>query len=169
MSVRNVRKNLNLWVDGKGYAGQIESFCAPQLRLQTESFRAAGMDVPIELDMGMERLVCSFSLISYDAEVLAAFGVRKGKESPLLVVREALESFDGTVTPVVHTMSGMIRRLDPGISRPGQKTVLMVEVALDYYKLKHGESVVTEIDVQNMVRIVDGIDVLQATRQALGM
>lgn len=168
MSVRNVRKNLNLTVDGKGYAGQIDAFNAPRLRLQTESFRAGGMEAPVEVPMGMEKLECDFSLVSYDADVLAAFGVREGAETSV-VVREALESFDGTVTPVVHSMRGRIRSIDPGISKPGEKPALKVEMALVYYRLTHGGKDVIEIDVQNMVRVVNGVDMLKPAREALGI
>lgn len=168
MSVRNVRKNLSLMVDGKGYAGQIDSFNAPRLRWQTESFRAGGMEAPVEMAMGLEKLSCDFSLISYDADVLAAFGVKEGGKTRL-VVREALESFDGTVTPVVHTMQGRIRSIDPGVSKPGEKPLLKVEMALVYYQLKHGDQVVIDIDVENMVRVINGVDMLQPTRDALGI
>lgn len=168
MAARNVRKNLNLFVDGRGFAGQVEEFNAPKLALVTEEFRAGGMDAPIELTMGMEKLECDFSLISYDAEVLSAFGVAEGNQVPF-VAREALESFDGTVTPVVHTMRGKIREIDPGTSKAGDKPSLKVSMALTYYKLQHGDTTVLEVDVENMVRTINGTDALAATRTALGI
>lgn len=168
MAARDVRKNLNLFVDGRGYAGQVEEFNAPKLALVTEEFRAGGMDAPVELTMGMEKLECDFSLISYDRDVLSLFGVAEGALVPF-VAREALESFDGTVTPVVHTMRGKIREMDPGTSKPGDKPSLRVAMALTYYKLQHGDTTVLEIDVENMVRVVNGSDALSATRAALGL
>lgn len=168
MAARDVRKNLNLFVDGRGYAGQVEEFNAPKLALVTEEFRAGGMDAPVELTMGMEKLECDFSLISYDRDVLSLFGVAEGALVPF-VAREALESFDGTVTPVVHTMRGKIREMDPGTSKAGEKPSLRVAMALTYYKLQHGDTTVLEIDVENMVRVVNGSDALSATRAALGL
>ncbi|QTI81502.1 phage major tail tube protein (plasmid) [Roseomonas marmotae] len=168
MAARDVRKNINLFVDGRGYAGQIEEFNPPKLTLQTEEFRAGGMDAPIELTMGMEKLECDFSLVSYDRDVLSLFGVAEGAQVPF-VAREALESFDGTVTPVVHTMRGKIREIDPGTSKAGDKPSLKVTVALTYYKLEHGGKVVHEIDVENMVRTINGTDALAAIRGAIGL
>lgn len=168
MAARDVRKNMNLFVDGRGYAGQVEEFNAPKLTLKTEEFRAGGMDAPIELTMGMEKLECDFSLVAYDQKVLAAFGVKEGQWVPF-VLREALESLDGKVTAVVHTMRGKIREIDPGTSKPGDKPSLKLSVALAYYKLEHGGHVVHEIDVENMVRVVNGVDALAETRAALGM
>lgn len=168
MAARDVRKNLNLFVDGRGYAGQIEEFNPPKLALVTEDFRAGGMDAPIELTMGMEKLEADFSLISYDKDVLSLFGVAEGSLVPF-VAREALESFDGTVTPVVHTMRGKIRELDPGTSKAGDKPSLNVAMALTYYKLQHGDTTVIEIDVENMVRSINGVDALAGIRNALGL
>ena len=168
MAARDVRKNLNLFVDGRGYAGQIEEFNPPKLALVTEDFRAGGMDAPIELTMGMEKLEADFSLISYDKDVLSLFGVAEGSLVPF-VAREALESFDGTVTPVVHTMRGKIRELDPGTSKAGDKPSLKIAMALTYYKLQHGDTTVIEIDVENMVRSINGVDALAGIRNALGL
>lgn len=168
MAARDIRKNINLFVDGRGYAGQIEEYNAPKLTLQTEEYRAGGMDAPLDITMGMEKLTSDFSLKTYNRDVLALWGVREGVLIPL-VVREALESFDGTVTPVVHTMRGKIVSIDPGTSKPGAIPMLKFDLSLSYYKMQHGDRVIHEIDVENMVRIINGVDALAAIRTALGM
>lgn len=168
MAARDIRKNFNLFVDGRGYAGQADEFNAPKLTLQTEEFRAGGMDAPIDVTMGMEKLVCDFSLKSYDRNVLALFGIVEGSNVPV-TVREALESYDGTTTAVAHTMRGKITEIDPGTSKPGELPPLKVTMTLSYYKMKHGETVVHEIDVENMVRVINGTDVLSDLRAALGI
>lgn len=168
MAARDIRKNFNAFVDGRGYAGQVDEFNAPKLTLQTEEFRGGGMDVPIDVTMGMEKMVTDFSLMAYDRNVLALFGVTEGARVPL-VLREQLESFDGTTTAVVHTMRGKITELDPGTSKPGSLPLLKVAMSLTYYKMQHGDQVVHEIDAENMVRIINGVDILAAARNALGI
>lgn len=168
MAARNIRKNLNLFVDGRGYAGQIEEFNAPKLAITTEEFRGGGMHAPVEITMGMEKMETDFSLISYDADVLSLFGVVEGSTVPF-VAREALESLDGVVTPVVHTMRGKIREIDPGTSKAGDKPTLKISMALTYYKLEHGGKTVQEIDVENMIHAVNGVDTLAGIRGALGV
>lgn len=168
MAARDVRKNINLFVDGRGQAGQLIEFNPPKLTLVTEDFRAGGMDVPVELTMGMERLEASFSLIAYDRDTLALFGVTEG-QFVQFIAREALESFNGTVTPVVHTMRGKIRAIDPGTSKPGEQPALNVELALVYYKMQHGDTTVWEIDAENMVRVMNGVDAMASQRAALGL
>jgi hypothetical protein len=78
MAAEDILKYLNLIVDGRGYAGKIEEYNPPDLTLATEEFRGGGMDVPIDIDMGLEKLTCSFVLTSYTADVLALWGVKIG-------------------------------------------------------------------------------------------
>ena len=168
MAARDIRKNLNLFVDGKGYAGQIEDFNPPKLNLTTEEFRGGGMHAPIEITMGMEKLETDFSLISYDRDLLQLFGVVEGASVPL-IAKEALESFDGTVTGVVHTMRGKIKGIDPGTSKAGERTTLKISLALSYYQLQHGDKIAQEIDVENMIHTLNGADMLSGIRGVLGI
>jgi P2 family phage contractile tail tube protein len=168
MAARDVLKNFNLFVDGRGQAGQVEEFTPPVLELIMEEFRAAGMNAAVELEMGMEKLEANFSLISFDRDVLALFGVSAG-QSVRFIMRGALESWDGTVKAISHTMSGRIKKIDSGTSKAGDKPSMQIDIALDYYKLTHSGEVVHEIDVINMVRVVNGVDVLASQRAALGM
>lgn len=168
MAARDIRKNFNLFVAGRGYAGQIEEFNAPKLTLITSEFRAGGMDVPIDLDMGMEKMTCDFSMKSYDAMVLALFGLKVGENIPL-IAREALESADGTVTAVTHIMRGKVTAFDPGTSKAGEPPMLKVAMSLNFYSLTHGVIPIHIIDAENMVRMIAGVDQLAATRNALAI
>lgn len=168
MAARDVLKNINIFVDGRGYAGQVQDFTPPPLTLQTEEFRAGGMDAPIDLTMGMEKLETSFNLRAYDSDVLALFGVREGTSVPF-TARAALESFDGTVKAVVLKMRGKITSIDAGTWTPGELGSLNVTMTLTYFKQEHDGQVIHEIDVENMVRVINGTDALADIRAALGM
>lgn len=168
MAARAIRKNLNLFVDGRGYAGDIQDFNAPKLTLKTEDFRAGGMNAPKKLNMGLESLDTDFSLTSYDADVIALFGVQPGADVSF-IAREVLEDFDGVVTPVAHYMQGTITEFDPGTSKAGELAPIKITMNLNYYKLQHGDRVLHEIDIENMVQIVDGVDQLANQRAALGI
>lgn len=168
MAARDVIKNQTLFVDGRGYAGQLTELNPPKLTLKTEEFRGGGMDLPIDITMGMEKLTADFTLISYDRDVLSLFGVAEGTTVPF-TAREVLESFDGTTTSVVHNMRGKITELDSGTHSPGERVPLKVSISLTYYKQTHGGVVVHEIDPANMVRIVNGTDALAGQRRALGI
>ena len=165
---QDIRKNFNLFVDGKGYAGNTDEANMPELALQTEEFRAGGMDAPIDITMGMEKLTADFTLNSHSKDVLSLFGIKEGRTTSF-TVREAMESFDGTVTPVVHNLTGKIVKISQGTSKAGEAPKDKYDLSLTYYKQTIGSDIVHEIDVINMVRIINGTDVLADIRSALGM
>jgi uncharacterized protein len=168
MTARDVRKNFNLFVDGLGYAGQANNVNPPKLTKKTEEFRGGGMNMPVKLGMGMEAMDADFSMIQFSKDVLSLFGLAEGQYIPI-TLRENLESYDGTATPVIHVMRGQITELDQGTVEAGAKPDIKVSMNLNYYKLQHGDTVVQEIDVINMIHIVNGVDVLAEQRANLGM
>lgn len=168
MAANDILKYLNLFVDGRGYAGKIEEYNPPDLTVSTEEFRAGGMDAPIDIDMGLEKLTCSFVLPSYDADVLALFGVKSGA-AVQLTARGSLESRDGTTKAVQHKMQGKVISLARGTWGSGNKPSLTVTVSLTYYSEIVDQRAINEIDVINMVRIIDGVDQLAEHRANIGL
>ncbi len=166
--MRDVRKNYNIFFDGRGYAGLSEEFNAPKLALKTEDWMGGGMFADVELTMGMEKLNADFSLLCVDPDILARFSVVEGAWVPI-TAREALDSIDGTVKPLIHTMRGKVKEIDPGTSKPGTKATTKITLSLIYYKLTHGVRVVQEIDLLNMIAMRDGIDAQAAIRSAIGL
>lgn len=164
----DILKNMSLFVDGRGFAGNVEELTLPKLTLKTEEFRNGGMDAPIEVEMGMEKLESEFTLTRFDKNVLKLFGLAPGQLTPL-TIRGAVISDDGTQTAVVVNLQGVVREMDPGNWKPGEKATLKIMMALRYYKLTHGGDVVHEIDIPNMVRTIGGVDQLSAVRSALGI
>ncbi|WP_419779816.1 phage major tail tube protein [Maridesulfovibrio sp.] len=161
-------KDMDLYVDGRGYAGNIESFKPPKLSLTTKDHRAGGMDSSVAVETGMEALETSFVLTGHFEDVLSLWGVAVG-EKPQITARGSLESRDGTVTPVVINMRGLIVSIEDGDWKPGEGNTQTFTVKPDYYKREQGGTVLHEIDVPNMVRKINGVDQLEARRNALGL
>lgn len=168
MLIKNIRKNINLFVDGRGYAGTLSEFTPPKLTLKTEDYRAGGMVGPVKLTMGMDPLTTDFTLAASDPDVLAAFGLVEGSALKLRAL-EALENFDGTVTQKVHVMQGKVTEIDQGNAKPGDVPAIKVTMGLTYYKLSQGGVDIQEIDLENMVASINGVDSLAAIRGALGL
>jgi P2 family phage contractile tail tube protein len=166
--LNNILKNMNLFVDGRGYAGNVEELTPPKLTFKIEEFRNGGMDAPVEVEMGMDKLEASFSLTKYDADVLKLFGLAPGNTKPL-TFRGSIISEDGAENPVVIQLQGMLKEVDQGSWKPGDKATLKGTVACRYYKHTVAGIVVHEIDIPNMIRNVGGVDQLAATRKNLGM
>lgn len=164
----NVLTNLNLFVDGRGYAGQVDNVDPPKMTLLLEEFRGGGMNAPINLTMGHEALVMGWEMINYSPDILALWSVAEGFDLAFNI-RGNLANVDGTNTGIKWECRGKISELDPQNVKPGAAPRLKGTAQLVYYKLTHGTRVVTEIDVINMVQIIDGVDVLQQVRDNLGM
>lgn len=73
-----ILKNFNAFVDGRGYAGRIDEISLPKLSIKTEEHRAGGMDIPVAIDMGMEKLEAELTFSEYDPELFRLFGLVDG-------------------------------------------------------------------------------------------
>jgi P2 family phage contractile tail tube protein len=161
-------KNFALYIDGRGYAGNVDEVQLPDLKIKLEEYRAGGMDSSIGLDMGMEKMEASFKLSKYDADVLALWGMGPSR-TVQLTLRGALESLDGSVSNLVVNLEGTIDSMTPDALTPGAKAGLQATMSVRHYKNSINGVVVHDIDVMNMVRIVGGVDRLAKIRTALGM
>ena len=166
--IADILRNVNLFVDGRGYAGCVQMVQLPKLALATEEHRAGGMDAPVEIDMGMEKLEATWSMDSVDADLLRRWGLSAGEQTAA-VFRGALQSEDNTVKSVAATCRGVLREVDWGDWKPGEKATLKCTMAVRRYTLAVDGETVHDIDVANMVRVVDGVDQLAAQRAALGI
>jgi P2 family phage contractile tail tube protein len=164
-----ILKNFAVFVDGRGYAGKVEEITLPKLTIKTEEYRAGGMDVPIAIDMGMEKLETDMTFSDYDSELFKLFGIISGN-LVALTLRGALQEPDKTdAIPVVLHLRGTIRELDFGTWKAAEKATLKMAMDLRAYKLTYNNADVIEIDAENMIRKINGTDQLATFRTALGL
>lgn len=163
-----VLQGFNLFVDGRGYAAKVSECELPKLTIKTEEFQPGGYDAPIEMDMGMEKLETNFTLLDYDSEVLKQFGIGHNNMVPV-TLRGALSYGDGTTVPAVAQFQGMFREVEPPkFGKPG-KLEMKATMVLRYYRLEINGETIHEIDVENMVRIINGVDYLASMRENIGV
>lgn len=160
--------NMNLFADGISFQGDVPSLTLPKLTLKTEEHRAGGMDLPVELDMGMEKQEAGFTTTGVRRESLKLFGLADSTAFNG-VFRGAFKGLKGKVTPVIVTLRGMLKEVDMGDWKAGDKAEIKHNVALTYYKLEVDGRLIYEIDVLGMKRVINGVDQLAAQRSALGL
>ena len=163
-----ILKNFNLYVDGRGYAGNVDEVQLPALNITEEDYRAGGMDAPVALDMGMEKLEATFKVSKFDKALITKWGVSAGGRIPL-VLRGALESLDGTVQAIVVKLTGSIHNLEFDTVTPGSKSGMSFKLAATSFHYEQDGEVLIDIDVLNMKRIIGGVDRLAAIRNAIGI
>jgi hypothetical protein len=157
---------MTAFVDGRGYVGRVEEVETPKLAMKMEEFRAGGMDAPVDLAMGMEKLETALTFAEYDPELYGQFGLVDGN-AVSLTLRGARENDTGTDAIIINLRGGF-KELDSGSWKPGDKGTLKASVSLRYYKLTIDAKELVEIDIENMVRTINGTDQLAAQREALG-
>lgn len=184
-----VLKNFNLFIDGTGYAGRVQEVTLPKLTHRTEEFKMGGLDTPVQVDMGLEKLESDITLSEYDTYVIKLFGIEDNSLLPISlrgsgldpVVNAATDLFgltssgqitftlrggltnemENKVVPVVVYFEGSIIELDFGQWKAGENAPLRLRLALRYYRLQVNQEDLVEIDVDNMVRKIDGYDQIQ--------
>ncbi len=160
-------KKFTAWVDGTGYLGKVQELEPPKLSLKTEEYRAGGMDAPVEIDMGMEKLEATATFAEYIPDLFKKFGVVEG-EDVSITFRGAIKA-NGGAEAVILEMRGRLRELDSGTWKAGDDSTLKVAIALRYYKATIAGEEVIEIDPVNMIRVIGGVDQLASERSALGI
>lgn len=160
--------NLNLFVDGVSFQGDVPSLTLPKLTLKMEEHRPGGMDMPVEMDQGMEKLEAAFTTSGVRRESLKFFGLADGTAFNG-TFRGAFKGLKGQINPVIVTLRGSLKEVDMGDWKSGDKAEIKHSVALSYYKLEVDGRLVYEIDALGMKRVIDGVDQLAAQRTALGL
>lgn len=160
-------KKFNLYVEAQSFLGQAEEIQLPKLAIKTEDFLAAGMDAPVSVDLGMEKLETTITLTGYNPDILSVFGWSEASGLIKLEAKGALESADGTVEAVSVVMHGKIITLETDPWKPGATSKVKFTMNLRYYRLRVGARVVHEIDLLNMRRVIDGGDQLAEIRAAI--
>lgn len=167
MAMAKHLKYFNLFVTGRGFAGRVDEVTEPKLTIKTEEDRGGGMDAPRGIDMGMEKIELGFTIPEFDPAIYTRFGLLDGNAVDVQL-RQSLAD-DTTVVPKIITARGMYTELDGGGSKAGERGALKASVWCRYYKLQIGGQTLIEIDVDNMKRLINGVDQLAAHRAALGL
>ncbi|MDT8428489.1 MAG: phage major tail tube protein [Pseudomonadales bacterium] len=162
---KDVMRNVAAFVDGRNYAGQASQVTLPDLQIQTEALRAGGTDTPIEIDMGLEAMRATLTFLTVPDEVQKLFG----KPDVAVTLRGALSSHDGTVRGATAELRGRMVGSNPGNWQAGSQANYVATFACHYYKLTIEGTVIHEIDIERMVRIVNGEDQLATVRDRLGI
>ncbi len=162
-------KNFATFVDGVNYQGEMPEVTLPTLTRKMEEYRSGGMNGPIDLDMGQEKMEAELKGAGWIKGLMAKWGAGT-HDALMLRFAGAIQSDDIEALQAVEVvMRGRLAEVDPGSAKAGEMTEQTYKYTLSYYKLTMDGEVVLEIDLVNMVEIVHGEDRLSAVRAALGV
>ena len=117
-AVPKILKNFNLNVQGQGFAGLCDAVRLPDLRIKIDEHRAGGMDAPIPIDLGMEKIEIGFTMAEHNPMIFNQFGLQNGNAVTVNFYAALVDD-----SRVFHGVTA-IRPTDP--SRPAFRDVLVV-------------------------------------------
>ncbi|WP_421865155.1 phage major tail tube protein [Motiliproteus sp.] len=169
MALPRKLKNINLFNDGNSYVGQIDEVVLPVLTRMMEEYRAGGMNAPIDIDQGMEKLTMEWTAGGLMDDVLKQFGIT-AHDGVMLRFAGSYQREDSSQVDAVEIVTrGRHTGIDMGTAKTGEGSPMKVTSSLSYYKLTINGEEVIEIDVVNMIEKIDGVDRLADHRKAIGI
>ena len=93
----------------------------------------------------------------------------RGPRQVRLTARGALQRNGEAAAAIVINATGHIKEFDPGSFEAGAVTEAAFTMGLRYYRLELDGGVIQEVDVENMVRVINGVDQLRSQRAAIGI
>lgn len=170
MALPKKLKNFNVFLDGVGYAGRATEMTLPKLARKMEEYRGGGMNGPIDIDMGQEKMEPEITLAEFSKDLLLQYAITSADGVQMRFLGAAVNDSAGSETDAIEVvMRGRFKEIDMGTAKAGEDSPMKLSSTLTYYKyVLNGETLI-EIDLLNMVEIVGGEDRLEQQRNALGI
>ncbi|WP_412058609.1 phage major tail tube protein [Bartonella sp. DGB2] len=108
MALPRLLKHFNLYLDGRSYLGRVDSVTLPNLTVQVESHRAAGMNGPVEIELGLDVMTMQMVISDYDPKLLTLFST---PNTPL-ILRGSVQAQGSKEEPVVFFCTWPSKRLE---------------------------------------------------------
>jgi P2 family phage contractile tail tube protein len=163
-------KNFMLFVDGESFVGVAEEITPPKLTRITEDYQGGGMQGPIELDFGNDKLEMEVTFKGWNKGILKHYGAFSADGVPLRFRGSARSDANEAQTDAIEiSIRGRLKELDFGTVKKGEGNSLKVMIPLTYFKYEINNDPLIEIDQVNSIFVVDGVDHLADERTALGI
>jgi uncharacterized protein len=171
MAMPRKLKNLNLFNDGNSYLGVAKSVTLPALARKMESYRGGGMNGPVKADLGFsdDGIQFEWKTGGIDLISLRQFGTVNASGVALRFSGPYQQDDTGEVSNVEVVVRGRHETIEMGDAQPGEDTEHSMTTTCTYYKLTVDGEEVIEIDLLNFVEKVNGVDMLEKHRAAMGI
>lgn len=163
-------KQMMMFIDGVGYAGETVSVTLPKLDRKLEGYRGGGMGRQAKLDMGGgDDLDLEHTYGGPIRDVIRQYGLPSLTGAQLRFVGSYQADDTGVIDTIEIVVRGRHEEIDRGEQKPGEAGEFKVKTACAYYKEVWNGRTEVEIDIVGMIEIVDGVDLMAEHRGALGL
>ena len=171
MALPRKLKNLNLFNDANSYVGVVKSVTLPPLGRKMESYRGGGMNGPVKADLVFsdDGIQFEWKTGGLDLIALRQFGAVNASGVALRFSGAFQRDDTGDVSAVEVVMRGRHETIEMGDAQPGEDTEHSITTTCSYYKLIVDNEDIIEIDLLNFIENVNGVDLLEKQRAAIGL
>lgn len=171
MAMPRKLKNLNMFNDGNNYLGVVKSVTLPPLGRKMEAYRGGGMNGPVKADLGMsdDGIQFEWKTGGLDLISLRQFGAVNATGVALRFSGPYQQDDTGEVSNVEVVVRGRHETIEMGEAKAGEDTEHSMKTTCSYYKLTVDGEEIIEIDLLNFVEKVNGVDMLEKHRTAMGI
>ncbi len=150
-------KGQTVFIDGVGMLGTAKQVTLPKVEQVRETINQGGFERSLSTGV-FKALECEVILSTYHAQVYKSMNSQK----PQLVMKGSLKQ-GAEEYPVVATVKGEFD-VDDGNWETAKETERKLKVYCDYYSLEVDGVKQIELDVENMIALIDGVDHLEKLR-----
>jgi P2 family phage contractile tail tube protein len=167
----NVLNHCNVYGDGNNFLGQFEEVTLPEIKNKSVDHRAGDMIGTRTLPTSLEKMEATLkgTGLYEDFYILIA----DPDQMVSLQVRANLKKFDGqglaAEVPVVVYLKGWFPSRKAGTLKNQDPAKPEYKMELSYYKLVVDGAELEEVDVDNHIHRVNGVDLLAQFRSNLGL
>lgn len=142
----SILQDFVVFLNGVGKIGTVANISLPELNVQTEEFRGGGMDMPVQIPMGLEKMELSFDLLSWDDDTWSMVGYDKTAMTSYLQFYGYTFTANGKEVAVEIDVWGGITSVKNDQIAPGKNSKQTVKMAVHKYIHKIGDNTVANID-----------------------
>jgi P2 family phage contractile tail tube protein len=157
-------KNYNVHIEGVGYTGLATELKIPNLEFKQEEHRAGGLDHPLPVDLGQEKMEMEMTFSEVNPTLKKLVGIHNGGKTRVMCYGALNDDMSPASDPVVIKMEGKFTKHEHTGWKAGEKT----EEKYTFHPLVYEEIVAgdttTMIDTLGMKRVIGGTDYLEQIR-----
>lgn len=158
-------KNFNAFLNGTTFVGKATEATLPNLKAKTSEYRGGGMSGSVDVMMGQEKMEASITFSEWNPLIFQVWGT-----VGTLVLRPAAQGEgDFSADPHIFTLRGRFLGVEPDALKVADDANLKAMMNPTYFKAVNAGVETVEIDVENMIHRVGGIDQMAEMRQAMGI
>ncbi|MFJ7315061.1 phage major tail tube protein [Pseudomonas sp. NPDC098747] len=171
MAMPRKLKNLNLFNEGQNYLGVAKSVTLPALGRKMEAYRGGGMNGPVKADLGFsdDGIQLEWKTGGLDLISLRQFGAVNAAAIGMRFSGSFQQDDTGEISAVEVVVRGRHETIEMGDAQPGEDTEHSITTTCSYYKLIVDNEEIIEVDLLNFIENVNGVDMLQKQRSAIGL